>query len=686
MAEANIDIKLNGIALIKKELRELKSQLDDATDPEQMAELAKKAGELSDRLKDANERVAVFASGSPFEQTNNALGLMGSQLMSLDFEGAAESSKLFASAAKGINGDMIAKSLKSLTSVIFNVGKAFMSVGLSLLTNPIFLIAAAIVALVAIIILLMNKLGILKPILDAIGKVFGFIMKIVDAVIAGFKMLTDWLGLTANAAEDSAKRQIAASENMMAALERNSAKRIDAMDHEIAMSKAAGKDVAIAEAKKQQYIIMTTKQRVEALETQYKLHKKIKDLEAADLKKLKDSLDEEKKALLDANQALQVMRIENAKKVEENEKKVSENTKKIQKERADTRKQFEADRLAAIRTAQDLELELLKDGVDKDLKANKIKYARLIEDTNSNEKLKASEKMKIIKEYQMLESKYRDEINAAHIKSEKEKQDKINKTIKDAQLLRDQEQEDFDQLYRENTMSKQQIEIDAVNDKYFQLIEQAKQYGYDIVELEKRQKEELEKINEDARKKDLAKEQALKQAKLDLMSGGLEATQQLVSAFAGKSESAQRKAFEIQKKLSIAQAIMDTYKAANSIFASAALNPTSILFPAQPFIQAGLAIVAGIANVKKIASTQFGGGTPSASGGSSGGGSMGGGNSTQQATPNVSLFGQGNNQNNVGAPKDQEATTNMVVQAVVVESEITATQNKVKKMKENASL
>ncbi len=42
---------------------------------------------LNQKLKDANEQVAVFASGSPFEQTNNALGLMGSPLASLDFEG-----------------------------------------------------------------------------------------------------------------------------------------------------------------------------------------------------------------------------------------------------------------------------------------------------------------------------------------------------------------------------------------------------------------------------------------------------------------------------------------------------------------------------------------------------------------------------------------------------------------------
>ena len=45
---------------------------------------------------------------------------------------------------------------------------------------------------------------------------------------------------------------------------------------------------------------------------------------------------------------------------------------------------------------------------------------------------------------------------------------------------------------------------------------------------------------------------------------------------------------------------MDTYKGANAIFASAAANPSTVLFPAQPFIAAAAAVGMGIANVRKI--------------------------------------------------------------------------------------
>ena len=78
-----IPIKLGGLQQLKKEIREIKGELANATDPEQMQQLAQRAGELNDRLKDANEQVAVFSSGSKFESTSNALGLMGSQIRCL---------------------------------------------------------------------------------------------------------------------------------------------------------------------------------------------------------------------------------------------------------------------------------------------------------------------------------------------------------------------------------------------------------------------------------------------------------------------------------------------------------------------------------------------------------------------------------------------------------------------------
>jgi hypothetical protein len=67
---------------------------------------------------------------------------------------------------------------------------------------------------------------------------------------------------------------------------------------------------------------------------------------------------------------------------------------------------------------------------------------------------------------------------------------------------------------------------------------------------------------------------------------------------------------------------------------------------------------------------------------------MGGGATPNTGgTPSFSLFGQGNNMNTTGAAQDVENNNNqLTVKAVVVESDVTSTQNKVKKMQENATL
>ncbi len=50
------------------------------------------------------------------------------------------------------------------------------------------------------------------------------------------------------------------------------------------------------------------------------------------------------------------------------------------------------------------------------------------------------------------------------------------------------------------------------------------------------------------------------------------------------------------------------------------------------------------------------------------------------------LFGQNNNANNLSAPQSMESGQNITVTAVVSETEMTNTQNKVKKIQQAASL
>ena len=134
------------------------------------------------------------------------------------------------------------------------------------------------------------------------------------------------------------------------------------------------------------------------------------------------------------------------------------------------------------------------------------------------------------------------------------------------------------------------------------------------------------KLSVDVRKvkrKDLDDTLAIEQAKLDSAIQGINAIQNITNAFTKGNEKSQKRAFEVTKKLQIAQTIIETYKGATAIFSAAALNPGSILFPAQPFIAAGAAIAAGLANVATIRKQKFSGG----GGGGGGGGGVGGGGS-----------------------------------------------------------
>lgn len=615
MADQEINIKLNGIAQIKKELRELKGELASATDPTQMAELANKAGVLSDQLKDANERVAVFASGSPFEQTNNALGLMGSQLMSLDFEGAAESAKLFASAAKGINPAQMATQLKSLGSVVFDVGKAFMSIGASLLMNPIFLIAAAVAAIVAVLALLMDKLGLLQPIIDAVSKAFGAMMDVINAVIQGLKDFTDWLGITNNAAEDSAARQEAAMKSVAEAYEAKTAKVVAAYDQEIRMAQLDGKNTVEMELEKAKAIKRTEVAKAEYLLMQYENAKTSGDLDAEELNALKKKATDQIAIATKAQGDIDYIRKKNTVDNKANAEKVAANEAKINADRAKAYEEMQARKKAA------------------------------------DEKRKKEEEAELARK-----QKLHDDEVAAFEAMNLSIQAIIDKRAEDkkAKDLADIEQEKVNA----------QIRLDIAN---YALAETVR-----IAAEEKRIQQE--KVDN-----------AIKygNAFADATKSGLQGASDLVNAFAGKSIAAQKKAFETTKKLNIAMAVIDTIKGAVSAFTgmmSTIPGPVGIALGA---IAAAGVVASGVANVKKIKDTKFeGGGSASASTGAS---VSSGASSTQQMTPQ--MFGQNNNQNNLTSAQDVEKpNNNMVVTAVVVESEVTATQAKVKGIQNGATL
>ena len=178
-------------------------------------------------------------------------------------------------------------------------------------------------------------------------------------------------------------------------------------------------------------------------------------------------------------------------------------------------------------------------------------------------------------------------------------------------------------------------------------------------------KQDTENALEAERQKKEAREQNQKLA-IDAAKNTLETIGNIAQLFAGKSKAQQKKAFEIQKAVGIAQATIDTYKSAQAAYSSLAGIP--VVGPALGIAAAAAAITAGLVNVKKIASQKFEGGGASAGGGggttttpSGAGGSV--------ITPSFNIVG------NAQATNPLAGLGGQPLQAYVVSGEVTTAQS-----------
>jgi len=717
MNEIEVPLKITGIGAIKKELRELKGEIASATDSEQVAKLSQRAGELKDQLADANEQVNIFASGSKFEQVSNGLGSIKSSIMSLDFAEAGEKAKLLTTALKGINPADFAAQFKGFGQVVLQLGSAvgvamkqFIAFGISLLANPIFLLVAVITAIVVAILLLLNKMGILKKIID-------FLMKPIYDLIQGFKDLTDWLGLTSFAAEENAEKMLAANEQIMESSKARQETIVGNFDYEIRMAKIYGQETLDLELAKSKAIGSEAKSRLSAAEKALDAQQKLgEDADKKTIKKLKDQIKEEKNTILSQRRERNAIVAEDAvKKDEEQQKeldKQKQHNEKIAKanadaakKAADAAKKFAEDRINAQRTIADLEIALIANDNEREIATINEKYVRQMQDLQKNEALTAAEKTRLAELYnQQLQVDLKKQEQTV-IDAEKAKQQKINDLVKANQEAAQQAEEDYYEQYRLLVMNEQGREVDAVNTKYFQLIAKAEQFGYDTKALKEQQEKELADIAKkyaDKQAKDaLDAENKKRAAALDTANAALKLAEDSTKAiqavgdiaFGAKmakvkkgskeEEELAKKQFKFNKAMQLSGAIIDAGKA---ITASLAASPLTILGVPSPGGIAALVATAATsaANIAKIASTQFT---------STGGG--GGGNqpsipeassssTTGTATPSFNLFGQGNDMNNVGGSQSQQ--TEITVNAVVSETELTKTQNKIAKINQNATL
>jgi hypothetical protein len=187
-------------------------------------------------------------------------------------------------------------------------------------------------------------------------------------------------------------------------------------------------------------------------------------------------------------------------------------------------------------------------------------------------------------------------------------------------------------------------------------------------------------IAEDSADKISKIERKRRQQDLEMASEAVGALGDLLTAGLGKSEKDQRKAFEINKKASIGQALINTFMAVTAAL-TAGGNPIKIAKGRQ-FIDAGIALATGLAQVAKISKTQFQGSSASGGGGAlTAGGGEGGEVAPAPifANPQMTMLGTD------GAAMGQGQGSSPM-RAYVVERDITQSTRRVRRLEEFATL
>lgn len=221
------------------------------------------------------------------------------------------------------------------------------------------------------------------------------------------------------------------------------------------------------------------------------------------------------------------------------------------------------------------------------------------------------------------------------------------------------------EIEREEAIAKIEREVSDEETKNELLAAARQRYSDQIAEIDQSEADAKDK----ARQEEIAADLAATEAKIGFAKGALGALQGLA-----KEGSASAKA------LAVGQTILDAYKSINAVFANAAANPSTILFPGYPFVQAAIAGVNAFATVKKIMAVnpeKPSGGSVAAPAGRSGGASV------QSQAPAFNVVGASPENQLASAIGDREEKP---VKAFVVSSEVSNAQALDRNIIESASI
>lgn len=629
----------------------------DKYDPgtEKFNALAIKMGELKDRMNDAADAVKVN-TGPAIEGMRNSFGFLGEQLSNLDFEGLTQS-------LQGVTANIKRIDTKSLTDgfkAAFKAGVAGLkAMWTAFLANPVlFIIIGAVVALIAnwekLLGLITGKTKLLESLKaqaetlkaqeqsltrqlalqKALGAGAGQILKTELEMLKNKQQQAE-VAMKIAYAEKNREDFYAAQQQQLQAINDLEVRRVKVhQDAQALLDKIrAAKDDEYNKQLLQNQAFSEYKARTEELaveqqrnnERAKQVNNEIADAQRAGNKALEEKLKLEKLSLYNLNVSIQNNKDEiwNAGQAAKEEVKTEKELKAIEERKAkaaERKSKAQADSKKLQDEVLAIEQRMLE--IQRSTMPDKEREILLLQEKQAAE-LKTFQKAKKSEtELAALKTAHATELKTLTDKYDKEAQDKADEKLakekeaaqerlhaKQLELVELQAIIDAaDEANYQAGLSKQDQELMAQQDYYFQLKTEAEAAGLDATALVEEQARKENEIKEKYRKEDAAKAQAAQDFRNNQIKESLNALIALNESFTARTEKTARRQFGVNKALAMASSLFDTYVAINK-----ALKDETMPSTTARIIQASIVGVMGFANVAKIAKTQFGGGTPDTS-------------------------------------------------------------------------
>jgi hypothetical protein len=606
---------------------------------------------------------ALNGATSAFSTTQGAMALFGSE------NEALEESLLKVQAAlaiqQGVEG--LTTSYKELGGKTGIATKAQAAFNFVMNLNPILLIVSGITLAIA---------ALLK------------FTSVLDPVIDGLKNIGDAIGLTDFAGEEAAKNEKARLEKLQEAYEQKIIAQREYFEnvkkaYEISKTFAES-EINLLESQGKSTIALRKEQALLEVQNAKKLLQQKQ--EAANVLGLNNAyaqrlginkkLTQSEQDILAAKTALNT--------AEASLNKVNQEGSEKAKQAAEKAKQAAQDARNLRRQIQDEQIKGIDDLNQKEQTQLIVSAQRRIEDLSLTAKDK-KKNAKLILEIQNNLNKDLEKLDEKFYEAQRKAQEEAQKLANSNKIRL---QREFDNIIEalaeqnfQNTLTEEQREIQAVNDKYFELQTLAAGNAEQLAIIEQAKADELGAIEKKANEKSVEEARAVAEQKAAIQQQGLDTALQGVQLIKGlfeKSKGVQKAAVIAESAIGIAKMIISN-KLAN---AGALATPQAIATSgaaAAPVIalnniSTGIGIAANIAATAKALKSLGGGSAPSAP--ADGGGGGGGGAST---TPQFNTIGS-SGVNQLAQLQQQP------VQAYVVSGDVTSAQSLDRNRIQNATL